>query len=40
MPSPDNPTRSKPGIDWLGIVETLLLQILILLALSAGSFAM
>jgi hypothetical protein len=36
MPSPENQTRSKPGIDWLGIVRIVLLQILILLALSAG----
>ena len=36
MPSPDNPNRSKPAIGWLGIVETLLLQVLVLLALSAA----
>ena len=36
MPSPDNQIRSKPGIDWLGIVRIVLVQILVLLALSAG----
>jgi len=36
MPSPDNPDRSKPEIGWLGIVETLLLQVLVLVALSAA----
>jgi hypothetical protein len=36
MPSPDNQTRSKPGVDWLGIVRIVLLQILVLLTLSAG----
>jgi hypothetical protein len=36
MPSPDNPHRGKPEIGWLGIVESFLLQVLVLLALSAG----
>jgi hypothetical protein len=36
MPSPDNPNRTKPDIDWLGIVRILLVQVLVLLALSAG----
>jgi hypothetical protein len=36
MPSPDNPTQSKSELGWLGIVETLLLQVLILVALSAA----
>jgi hypothetical protein len=36
MPSPDNPTRNRPGVDWLGIVRIVLMQILVLLALSAG----
>jgi hypothetical protein len=36
MPSPDNETRSKPDIDWLGIVRTVLVQVFVLLALSAG----
>ena len=36
MPSPDNQTRSKPGIDWLGIVRIVLFQVLVLLALSAA----
>jgi hypothetical protein len=36
MPSPDDPNRSKPDIGWLGIVESLLLQVLVLLALSAA----
>jgi hypothetical protein len=36
MPSPDNPNQSKAEIGWLGIVETLLLQVLVLLALSAA----
>ena len=36
MPSPDNPIQSKPEIGWLGIVETLLLQVLVLLTLSAA----
>ena len=36
MPSPDNPTQSKSELGWLGIVETLLLQVLVLVALSAA----
>ena len=36
MPSPDNQNRSMPAVGWLGIVETLLLQVLVLLALSAA----
>jgi hypothetical protein len=36
MPSPDNPHQSKSEIGWLGIVETLLLQVLVLVALSAA----
>jgi hypothetical protein len=36
MLSPDNPNQSKAEIGWLGIVETLLLQVLVLLALSAA----
>jgi hypothetical protein len=36
MPSPDNPNGSKPDIDWLGIVRTVLVQVLVLLALSAA----
>jgi hypothetical protein len=37
MLSPDNQNRSKPGIDWLGIVRTLLVQVLVLLVLSAAA---
>jgi hypothetical protein len=36
MPSPDNPHRTKPALGWLGIVESLLLQVLVLLVLSAA----
>jgi hypothetical protein len=36
MPSPDNPNGSKLDIDWLGIVRTVLVQVLVLLALSAA----
>jgi hypothetical protein len=36
MPSPDNPHRSKPEIGWLGFVEAMLFQVLVLLALSAA----
>jgi hypothetical protein len=36
MPSPENQTRSKPGFDWLAIVRIALVQILVLLTLSAG----
>jgi hypothetical protein len=36
MPSSENPNPSKPNIGWLGIVETLLVQVLVLLALSAA----
>jgi hypothetical protein len=36
MPSPENQIRSKPGIDWLAVVRIALLQVLVLLALSAG----
>jgi hypothetical protein len=36
MPSPDNQNRSKPDIDWPGIVRTVLVQVLVLLALSAA----
>jgi hypothetical protein len=35
MPSPD-PNRSKPELGWLGIVEAMLFQVLLLLALSAA----
>ena len=36
MPSPDNPHRGKPALGWLVVVESLLLQVLVLLALSAA----
>jgi hypothetical protein len=36
MPSPDKLNRSKSEFGWLGIVETLLLQVLVLVALSAA----
>ena len=36
MPSPDNQNRSKPDVDWPGIVRTVLIQVLVLLALSAA----
>jgi hypothetical protein len=36
MPSPDNQTRSKPDIDWVGIVRTVLVQVFVLLVLSAA----
>ena len=36
MPSPDNPNQSKSEIGCLGIVETLLLQVLVLVTLSAA----
>jgi len=37
MPSPDNPHRGKPEFGWLGIVESFLVQVLVLLALSAAA---
>ena len=37
MPSPDNQSRGKPNFDWLGIVRILLVQVMVLLVLSAAA---
>ena len=36
MPSPGHQSPENPGINWLAIIRTLLVQVLILLALSAA----
>jgi hypothetical protein len=36
MPSPGNQSPENPGINWPAIIRTLLVQVLILLALSAA----